>query len=249
MPSPQQILAGASKHQIKLAGCGLFAQVLFVVDTEIAIKKYDETGDASVIEGQIYERLGIHPFILQCYGEGESIVGKGLVLQYLQAGTLADNLELDKFHIERKLWPIQAVEAVKYIHSKGVIHCDISIHNFLVQNNGSIALADFCGSVLENSKPFVAPATRYTRPVSPKKRPWVPTTKDDIFALGTVLYEISVGHRLYAEKSDREVRLLFQKREFPDTAGLAENLRTVVEKCWQDRYDSAEEVKFDLARG
>ena len=103
MPSPQQILAEASKDQIKLAGCGLFAQVLWVVDTEIAVKKYDETGDASVIEKQIYERLGTHPFILQCYGEGESIVGQGLVLQYLQAGTLADNLKLDKFPIERKL--------------------------------------------------------------------------------------------------------------------------------------------------
>jgi len=102
MSSPQQILAQARKDQIKLAGCGLFAQVFWVVDTEIALKKYDEPGEASAIEKQIYERLGIHPFILQCYGEGESIVGKGLVLQYLHAGTLADNLELDKFPIERK---------------------------------------------------------------------------------------------------------------------------------------------------
>jgi len=141
---------------------------------------------------------------------------------------------------------MQAVEAVRYIHSKGVLHCDISIHNFLVQNNGSIMLADFCGSVLDNSKPIAAPGTRYSRPVLPTDRFWDATEKDDIFALGTVLYEISVGHRLYAEKSDREVRQLFQKREFPDITGLAGNLHIVVEKCWQDQYDSAEEIKFDL---
>ena len=42
-----------------------------------------------------------HPFILRCYGEGESVLGKGLMFQYLSAGTLARNLELDKFPKER----------------------------------------------------------------------------------------------------------------------------------------------------
>jgi serine/threonine protein kinase len=32
-------------------------------------------------------------------------------------------------------WPIQAVEAVGYIHSKNVVHCDIGAHNFLIQDD------------------------------------------------------------------------------------------------------------------
>jgi hypothetical protein len=40
------------------------------------------------------------------------------------------------------------------------------------------------------------------------------TEKDDILALGTVIYEISVGHRLYTEKSDGEIYQLFQKGSF-----------------------------------
>ncbi|KAG4429742.1 hypothetical protein IFR05_014776 [Cadophora sp. M221] len=71
------------------------------------------------------------------------------------------------------------------------------------------------------------------------------TETDDIFALGTVIYEISVGHRLYADKSDSEIYQLIQKREFPDTAGLA--FRTVIDKCWRNQYRSAEEVTLDLA--
>lgn len=43
-------------------------------------------------------------------------------------------------------WPLQATEAVKYIHSKGVIHGDLGSHNFLVQSDGTLALADFGGS-------------------------------------------------------------------------------------------------------
>lgn len=143
-------------------------------------------------------------------------------------------------------WPIQAIEAIQYIHSKGVVHCDISVHNFLVRNDGSIVLADFCGSILDGSKPAVAPSVRYSRPLSLAERLLDPTEKDDIFALGTVLYEISVGHRLYTGKSDAEISELFQKRDFPNTSGIPENLRTVIEKCWKDQYSRADEIRSDL---
>jgi hypothetical protein len=73
------------------------------------------------------------------------------------------------------------------------------------------------------------------------------TEKDDIFALGTVLYEISVGYRLYPEKSDKEVCKFLQRREFPDITGLGA-LRVVIEKCWRDQYGSAEEIKYDLGK-
>ena len=101
MASPLHILTKAKRDQFKFAGCGLFAKVLWLVDTEIAIKISDEPGEADAIEERIYERLGTHTCILQCYGEGESIHGKGLVLQYLPAGTLAENLELGRFPVER----------------------------------------------------------------------------------------------------------------------------------------------------
>ncbi len=109
-------------------------------------------------------------------------------------------------------------------------------------------LADFCGSILDGSTALISTATRYTRPVPLADRSLNPTKKDDIFALGTVLYEISVGHRLYSEKSDVEVYKLFQKREFPDTTRLIESLRVVIEKCWRDQYSSAEEIKSDLGK-
>jgi hypothetical protein len=78
---------------------------------------------------------------------------------------------------------------------------------------------------------LISTATRYTRSIPLAERSLNPTEKDDIFALGTVLYEISVGHQLYAEKSDCEVYKLFQKQEFPDTMRLIGSLETVIEKC------------------
>ncbi|KAH9220038.1 kinase-like domain-containing protein [Leptodontidium sp. 2 PMI_412] len=228
MASRRRIVAEAKHDQFKVVGVGSFADVYQVVDTEIAFKiPFEQEEPEQATEGQIYERLGIsHPFILRSYGDAESVRGKGLMLEYLPTGILAKNLELEKFPVERTQWPVQAAEAIRYIHSKGVIHCDIGAHNFLIQKDGSLALADFWGSSLDGSTAI--------------------TETDDIFALGTVTYEISVGHRLYANKSDSEIYQLFQKREFPDTTGLA--LRTVIDKCWRNQYSNAEEVKLDLGK-
>jgi hypothetical protein len=107
-------------------------------------------------------------------------------------------------------------------------------------------LADFCGSILDGSIGVVAPSIRYTRPLALAEPSSKLNEKDDIFALGTVLYEMNVGHRLYAEKNDTEVRELLCKHEFPDLSGLAAPLGIVIERCWKDRYNSADEVKSDL---
>ncbi|KAL5318454.1 hypothetical protein ACEPPN_013514 [Leptodophora sp. 'Broadleaf-Isolate-01'] len=248
MASRRRIVAEAKHDQFKVVGVGSFADVYQVVDTEIAFKiPFEQEEPEQATEGQIYERLGTsHPFILRSYGEAESVRGKGLMLEYLPTGILAKNLELEKFPVERTQWPVQAAEAIRYIHSMGVIHCDIGAHNFLIQKDGSLALADFWGSSLDGSTAIVSTSTRYARPLSLAERLLDQTETDDIFALGTVIYEISVGHRLYADKSDSEIYQLFQKREFPDTTGLA--LRTVIDKCWRNQYSNAEEVKLDLGK-
>lgn len=82
--------------------------------------------------------------------------------------------------------------------------------------------------------------------MSLKERSLNQTQKDDIFALGTVLYEIGVGHQLYPGKSDGEIYQLFQDKEFPDTSGLTKSLSTAIEKCWRDQYTSADEVHSEL---
>jgi hypothetical protein len=78
MTSPHHILKQAQRDQFRLVDTGLFAQVVRVVDTKIALKIYDGPAGADPVERRIYERLGSHPFILQSYGEGDSVVGRAL---------------------------------------------------------------------------------------------------------------------------------------------------------------------------
>ncbi len=101
MVFPQQTVADAKYDQFKVVNCGPFAEVYQVVNTKVAFKITFEPGEAEAVEKRIYERLGTHPLVLKYYGEAESVLCKGLVLQYLPRATLARNLELERFPIER----------------------------------------------------------------------------------------------------------------------------------------------------
>ena len=95
MDRPQQILKKAERGQVTLVGTGIFAQVVRINNTELAVKIPFNHGEHNVVEKRIYDRLGCHPFILRCYGESDktSIVGKGLMLQYHPEGTLAEVID------------------------------------------------------------------------------------------------------------------------------------------------------------
>lgn len=107
-------------------------------------------------------------------------------------------------------------------------------------------LADFYGSILDGSQSEVSTGSRYSRPLTIEERQLNQTEKDDIFALGSVIYEIESGHRLYADKTEREIYKLFQLRQFPDISNIVAPLRYVIEKCWRDQYESAEDIKSDM---
>lgn len=145
-------------------------------------------------------------------------------------------------------WLAQATEAVRYVHSKGIIHGDLGSHNFLVQNDGTLALADFGGSRIDGCECLEHPPARYTRPAVISQLGLQPTEKDDLFALGTVLFEISTCQQLYQDKSDSEIRDLFAQQIFPDLAPVTVSVRLVIEKCWKGRYNSAEGVSRDMRK-
>ncbi|GIK02211.1 hypothetical protein Aspvir_006260 [Aspergillus viridinutans] len=188
-PFVAEALEKADRNQIQLAGVGCFAQVIKVADTGFVIKEtfdHPVVGNLQPTEKRIYERLGHHPFILRYYGEycqGNGLPS-GLVFQYHRAGTLADNLALSNYQDKRAQWPLQAAEALRFIHSKNVIHSDFGSHNFLIQEDGTLALADFGGSRIDDTAAVVSYSTRYERPCSDYDLD--STEIDDLFALGTI---------------------------------------------------------------
>ena len=73
------------------------------------------------------------------------------------------------------------------------------------------------------------------------------TTTGDLFAFGSVLYEIMTGDIPYATLPDHEIYTLFAKGEFPDTAFLKE-VGDIIRHCWQSKYAGAEAAIKDLKK-
>lgn len=104
----EQAFQDVEWDQLQLAGVGCFSQVVKVGNTGLVVKKatpHPVVGNLQSIEKLIYERIGLHPFLLRYYGDYHSEKHKGLlsglVLEYLPGGLLSDNLALSHYAKER----------------------------------------------------------------------------------------------------------------------------------------------------
>lgn len=119
-------------------------------------------------------------------------------------------------------------------------------HNFLVKSDGELVLADFGGSRIDGSACLEFPPARYSRPNPARHRQPEPTEKDDLFALGTTLYEISTSQLLFQDLDDRGIETRFIRQDYPTFTGVPPALRCIIVRCWSDKYASADEVARDL---
>lgn len=128
---------------------------------------------------------------------------KGLLLCEASHGNLQEYINTKNASIDpslRKQWCYQSIDAVAYVHSRGVIHSDLRPENFLVHENeinGSLdlLLCDFGGAVCDeleldgNALPN-DPFYDHTQGVEI-------TPALDIFSFGSVIYTILTGHWPY----------------------------------------------------
>lgn len=105
----------------------------------------------------------------------------------------------------------QAVEAVIFIHEKGVIHSDLSVRQFLVDKNCNIRLPDFGGSSLQGSDTIVMGTAIH---FLPRDEDLPNTVQSDLFALGSTIYEIMIGKKPYKGMGDEEIQHLYSAKVF-----------------------------------
>ncbi|KAM5357066.1 hypothetical protein ACJZ2D_016647 [Fusarium nematophilum] len=148
----------------------------------------------------------------------------------------------------RQKWALQAAQALKSLHSIGVIHQDVTPRNFLLDENLDLRICDFAGSSFPGHTTSAgAPGVRY------QSRAWnqgyIPTQADDIFSLGSVLYFIMRGEEPYSNLDEDEVERRFENLDFPASDHLG--CGTVIRNCWSGQFSAAEQVVQALvhARG
>lgn len=198
-----------------------------------------EHWDRFVIEQRIYNALGPHPRIIACFGLDE----RGLKLEYATRGTVRDLLRNPDYTCsitssDRIRWSRQAAEAVAYIHTKNVIHCDISTRNLLLDKNFDVKLSDFQGIYVDqNGTLFNGHALENVKAYLPRP----PTSSDemsDLFALGSAIYETMTSHEPLPEldelDDEEEIEKRYTEGQFPALDGVFGG--HIIYKCWSLTY-------------
>jgi serine/threonine protein kinase len=199
-----------------------------------------ENMSSLTIEYQILTALGKHKRIIRCLGLTED----GLKLEFAKGGSISSYMErthASAIPVDLRLkWSQQAAEAVAFIHSRGVIHCDIHTNNLLLDDNLDVKLSDFQGTY-KDLDGYAMESTRFCLPREPTTTPNVTT---DLFALGSSIYTIMTGFEPYLDLLDTEVEERYKKRQFPTVDGVIGG--EVIQKCWVEAYVSATELLEDL---
>ncbi|KAF1914400.1 kinase-like domain-containing protein [Ampelomyces quisqualis] len=209
-------------------------------------------GDLSRLkhEYNILSLVGEHPRIITQKGFTDA----GLYLERAANETIYKYL-IESNHEpptlqQRVAWSREVTEAVDYIHSKGVIHCDIQPTNILVDKDLHVKLADFQGNyVLESGELVAGWCGEPCRYFCPREDEFEANSKTNLFALGSTIHFIMTSHEVFPDIVGGEVgwqeriNYRFANGIFPKDPHIC-NL--ITQKCWSCRYNSAGGVLDDI---
>jgi serine/threonine protein kinase len=202
--------------------------------------------EAMTVETNVYRILGAHKRItVSLY---LSPIGDMVVLRFYDNGNLKDYITA---HGPTQLhkWAKQMIEAVEYLHVKGVRHSDIKLSQWLVGSDLNAYLSDFNGCGYD-AQPLIGlssmKALSYESPshFMPREPSDDNTVNSDLFALGSALYELEHGSTPLIEISEEKVTESFKQGNLPPVSSLT--LGNLIIQCWQGQFNSASEMLHEL---
>jgi WD40 repeat protein/serine/threonine protein kinase len=267
---------------VKTIGKGAFAEVWKGWQTRthkwVAVKVFIQKTGVNWLflqrEVERLIRLDKHPHIVSLLDadlEGEVPY---YVMDYMEGGSLEQFVD-PKRAVEparAALWMEEMAQALAYVHSKGMIHCDLKPANVLLDEEGHVRLADFGQSRIVTDSSSALGTLFYMAPeqaVTVKDgEPLQPDVRWDVFGLGTTLWAIVTGRVPRGDEEARDAleaapsldarlavyRRIVTARGLPDcrvaNPEIDEDLSAIIDRCSDAtslrRYDGVQDVLADL---
>ncbi|CAA7408391.1 unnamed protein product [Spirodela intermedia] len=190
-----------------------------------------------------------NPHVVSCFGSGVTAEADGrvlynLFLEYVPGGSLAELAKRRGGLDERTIsgYTRGILSGLSYLHSAGIVHCDLKGHNVLVvgagdeEDDGGVKLADFgcarrdsaCGhqpGVVAGTPLFMAPEVARGEDQGPEA---------DMWALGCTVIEMATGRPPWPDVADpiAAIHRIAFSADAPELPGhLSDGARDFLGKC------------------
>ncbi|MHC5724371.1 MAG: protein kinase domain-containing protein [Nostoc sp.] len=258
---------------VQSLGAGVFGQTYIAVDVDYpenpqcVVKQIkvssSEPGDLEMLrllfltETQTLKLLGSHhqiPEFIACFEENEQFY---LVQECIQGHALTAELPINQqwgclwSESEVVEFLIDVLGILEFVHSQGVIHCDIKPENLIRRNSdGKLILIDF-GSIQSINFEICAELPIYKIPVT--SLGYIPSEQfigqtqpnSDIYALGMIAIQALTGLEPLQLKADpyaKDNEIFWRSQNTPVNDYLAAVLSQMIRYDSQNRFQSAGEV-------
>ncbi len=258
---------------LEVLGKGGMGVVLKAMDTTldrvVALKMMDPalSRDESFLKRFRSEAKALakleNPNIVNIFALRETEAGLLIVMEYVNAETLADKIQQSGPIQWQKALPLfkQLLNGIGHAHQTGVIHRDIKPRNVLLTDEGIVKIMDFGLAKLQQASDVTVTQAmggtlHYMSPEQVKGLANV-DQRSDLYSLGMTFYEILVGRTPFEKGgSDYTVLDAIVKKPLPPPTQfnpavptpLVNIIMKSLEKDPADRYQTAEEMLHDIER-
>jgi hypothetical protein len=213
-----------------------------------------------------------HPNIVAVHDIGTHDGSPYIVSELLDGETLRNRLQGGALPVRKAIeCAVQIARGLGAAHDKGIVHRDLKPENLFVTVDGRVKILDFGLAKLTQAAPVAAGAASVLPTSAPdtvsgtvlgtvgymapeQVRGVASDHRADIFAFGTILYEMLAGRRAFGGDTAPETMTAILKEDPPHLSAVERNvppsLTRIVNRCLEKdpaaRFKAVDDVAFAL---